>query len=173
EINSEIYPWSTYACIPFLFVGGCLSEFIGYKLALILGALGRLATRFLLLFGDTVPEMQVMQVTYAFGTAAEDIFYGYLFHVASNENYQKLTSMNLASHVLSHMLSAILGDVMLNACHMSYTSLQWVSAASVILAAIVALFLTSVRRDRAPRPKEVWQTMKWAYEDKTYLLILF
>ncbi|KAF4758949.1 hypothetical protein FOZ63_031904 [Perkinsus olseni] len=173
QINSQIYPWSTYACIPFLLVGGCLSEFVGYKLALILGALGRLATRFLLLFGSSLLEMQIMQCTYSFGTAAEEIFYGYLFHVVPKENYQKLTSMNLASHVFSHMLSGIVGDVMVDACHMSYTSLMWVSAASVIVAAFIALFLTGVKRDKAPRPKEVWKTMKWAYEDKVYILILF
>ncbi|KAF4749848.1 hypothetical protein FOZ63_022243 [Perkinsus olseni] len=50
---------------------------------------------------------------------------------------------------------------------------MWVSAASVIVAAIIALFLTGVKRDKAPRPKEVWKTMKWAYEDKVYILILF
>ncbi|KAF4715770.1 hypothetical protein FOZ62_002950, partial [Perkinsus olseni] len=173
QINSQIYPWSTYACIPFLLVGGCLSEFVGYKLELILGALGRLATRFLLLFGSSLLDMQIMQCTYAFGTAAEEIFYGYLFHVVPKEKYQKLTSMNLASYVFSHMLSGIVGDVMVDACHKSYTSLMWVSAASVIVAAFIALFLTGVKRDKAPRPKEVWKTMKWAYEDKVYILILF
>ncbi|EER09538.1 conserved hypothetical protein [Perkinsus marinus ATCC 50983] len=173
QINSQIYPWSTYACIPFLLIGGLLSEFIGYKFMLILGAMGRLTTRILLLFGTTVFEMQIMQCTYAFGTAAEKIFYGYLFHIVPSEKYQKLTSINLAAYVLSHMLSGIIGDVMLNAGHMSYTSLQWFSAVSVLVATVTTFFLTSVNRDKAPRPKEVWKTMKWAYEDKVYVLILF
>ncbi|KAF4665545.1 hypothetical protein FOL46_003602 [Perkinsus olseni] len=173
EINSEIYPWNTYACIPFLLISGCLSEFVGYKLSLILGALGRITMRALILFGTTVTEMKFMEITYAFGTAAEKIFYGYLFHVVSNENYQKLTSMNLATYAIAHTLSGVVGDVLLDACHVSCTSLQWVSAGSVLLAVIVALFLTSVKRDKAPRPKEVWRTMKWVYEDKVYALIFF
>ena len=44
---------------------GAYAEFCSYRTAILIGITGRVATRFLLLFGTTLSEMQLMQVTYA------------------------------------------------------------------------------------------------------------
>lgn len=72
EVNNEIYPWSTYAYLPFLVILGPLAELVSYRVSILFGILGRVVTRVLLLFGGSLLDMQVMQVTYALGTAAED-----------------------------------------------------------------------------------------------------
>jgi hypothetical protein len=72
QINNEIYPFSTYAYLPFLLLLGPYAELFSYRIAILVGILGRVATRLLLLFGTTLFEMQLMQVTYSLGTAAED-----------------------------------------------------------------------------------------------------
>jgi hypothetical protein len=72
EVNNEIYPWSTYAYLPFLMILGPFAELYSYRIAILFGILGRVATRILLLFGHSLRQMQLMQVVYALGTAAED-----------------------------------------------------------------------------------------------------
>lgn len=64
EVNNEIFPWSTYAYLIFLVVLmiGPMIQLISYRVAIIIGVMGRVATRFLLIYGTTVPQMQVMQV---------------------------------------------------------------------------------------------------------------
>lgn len=49
-----------------------LAELISYRVAILAGTFGRVATRFLLLYGSTLSQMQIMQVMYSMGTAAED-----------------------------------------------------------------------------------------------------
>ncbi|EER12301.1 hypothetical protein Pmar_PMAR001098 [Perkinsus marinus ATCC 50983] len=61
DIYTQIYPWWTYSTLVLVFVSAFLAEFVGYKLSLILGACGRVATRFLLLFGTELWHMQMMQ----------------------------------------------------------------------------------------------------------------
>lgn len=66
EVNNEIFPWSTYAYLIFLVVLmiGPMIQLVSYRVAIIIGVMGRVATRFLLIYGTTVPQMQVMQVKF-------------------------------------------------------------------------------------------------------------
>lgn len=62
EVNNDIYPWSTYAYFPFLLFLGPYAEIFSYQTAILVGISGRVVTRFLLIFGSTLAEMQIMQV---------------------------------------------------------------------------------------------------------------
>ena len=71
---------------------------------------GRVITRFILLYGSSLSEMQLMQVTYAMGTAAEDIFTAYVYHVIPDaESYQSATSYIRAAGLASNLVSGVLG----------------------------------------------------------------
>jgi hypothetical protein len=72
QVNDEVYPWSTYAYLPFLLLLGPFAELFSYRIAILFGILGRVATRIMLLYGTSLLEMQLMQVAYSLGTAAED-----------------------------------------------------------------------------------------------------
>lgn len=62
QVNDEIYPWSTYAYLPFLLILGPFAELYSYQIAILLGILGRVATRAILLYGKSLQEMRLMQV---------------------------------------------------------------------------------------------------------------
>lgn len=62
QVNDEIYPWSTYAYLPLLLLLGSSAELCSYRAAILVGILGRLITRFLLLYGTSIFDMQWMQV---------------------------------------------------------------------------------------------------------------
>lgn len=107
QVNNEIYPWSTYAYLPFLLSLGPLAELVSFRGAILIGLCGRVITRFLLLYGNSVSDMQIMQVTYAMGTAAEDVFSGYVYHVVPLHQYQAVTSYIKASAMISHVAAVI------------------------------------------------------------------
>ena len=72
QVNNDIYPWSTFAYLPFLLLLGPFAELVSYRAAILFGILGRVATRIMLLYGSSLELMQLMQVVYSLGTAAED-----------------------------------------------------------------------------------------------------
>lgn len=67
EVNNEIYPWSTFAYLPFLLLLGPFAELYSYRAAILFGILGRVVTRIILLYGTTMTEMRIMQVSRSAG----------------------------------------------------------------------------------------------------------
>jgi hypothetical protein len=55
------------------------AQVFGCKPCIVAGALCRLATRFLLLYGRSLTSMRVMQVAYGAGVSAEVVFSAYVF----------------------------------------------------------------------------------------------
>ena len=66
KVNNDIYVWSTYAYLPFLLFLGPYAELFSYRTAILVGISGRVVTRFLLLYGSSVSDMQLMQVGWYF-----------------------------------------------------------------------------------------------------------
>ncbi len=58
---------------------------------MVAGALCRLATRFLLLYGRTLGAMQLMQVFYGVGIASEVVFNAYVFALVVRKTHAKHT----------------------------------------------------------------------------------
>lgn len=121
---------------------------------------GRVATRFLLLYGKTLIDMQIMQITYAVGTAAENVFSAYIYHVFPSSMYQEATryvqiallaylypmiqfwcvSYTRASQLLSTMVSGILGDILVIQFDVDLTALFYISAVSVTAGIVIGYF---------------------------------
>lgn len=66
QVNNGIYPWSTYAYLPFLLLLGPFAELVSYRTAILFGIVGRVVTRALLLYGKSLLDMQMMQVMLVF-----------------------------------------------------------------------------------------------------------
>ncbi|KAF4676802.1 hypothetical protein FOL47_004973 [Perkinsus chesapeaki] len=172
QINNEIFPVWTYSALVIIFASGFIAEFLGYRAVLILGGVGRVCTRFILMFGTTVLQMQFCQAFYACGSASEVVFFGYIFRVVRRSEYQSIASYTLAAQVLAYALSGILGDLMLSQWGTDYMDLLVLSVVCLAGSVIVACFLTPVSRPRAPRPKDVAKTLKFSYGNKHYLIII-
>jgi hypothetical protein len=84
-VNNEIYPWSTFAYLPILILLGAAAEFGDYRAAILFGTAGRLGTRMLLLYGDSILSQQMGQICYALGSVAEDLFVAYIYYVLPKE----------------------------------------------------------------------------------------
>eukprot|EP01032_Pedospumella_encystans_P009197 gene9197-10851_t len=154
EVNDEIYPWSTYAYLPFLLVLGPAAELFSYRAAILVGICGRLVTRFLLLYGKSIADMQWMQVSYAFGTAAEDVLSAYVFYTLNPAYYQLGTSYIKATSLATNMAAGIVGDLLVVEGDVSLRILMWISAVSVCIGFIVGVMVIQAPHVHTVQPKE-------------------
>lgn len=146
EVNNEIYPWSTYSYFPLLLILTPVAELFSYRVAILSGIAGRVATRFFLLFGSKLWQMQLMQVTYSFGTVAEDIFFAYIYYVVPTVLYTDVTAYVKSSALIASMLAGILGDILVTQFSVGINVLMIISACFVCSGAFIGLFVITDKK---------------------------
>jgi len=143
QVNSVIYPVWGYAYLALLIISfltfGLAPNLLSYKTYLLIGVCGRVFTRLVLLFGTSVWLMILMEVGYAMGSVAEVIFVSYAFRILPPDWYLFASSLTSACFVASHVVSGILGDVMLQTFDVPLRVLLVISASSVLVSAVVLL----------------------------------
>eukprot|EP01035_Chromulina_nebulosa_P017180 gene17180-22696_t len=85
--------------------------------------------------------MQIMQVTYSMGTAAEDVFSAYIYYAVPQSLYTDVTAYVKSSALLASLLSGVLGDLLVTQTNTSLTTLMVISAAFVCTGAFIAFLL--------------------------------
>mmetsp|Transcript_105169 Transcript_105169/g.201917 ORF Transcript_105169/g.201917 Transcript_105169/m.201917 type:complete len:459 (+) Transcript_105169:139-1515(+) len=164
QVNDDVYPCFTYSsfvilllvagskCIQFGLCSGLVrcSWQLSDQLLILFGCTGRVITRFLLLFGTGLRQMQLMQVTFSFGTITEVVFYAYILKVVPAEESQSLTAVAQAAFLAAHVVSGFLGDVLLSGVGLS--GLMWISALFVCMAACIACTFRHVDHSEAMQP---------------------
>lgn len=141
QVNNEIYPWSSYAYLPLLLILGSAAEVFSYRYTIIFGIMGRLATRYLLLFGNSLIEMQIMQLTYSLGSAAEDVFKAYVYYAVPERKYQEATSYIAASALLSSVFAGLMADFLVISGGVSLEVLMIISACFVTAGTVVSFIV--------------------------------
>jgi Reduced folate carrier len=141
QVNNQIYPWSSYAYLPLLLILGSAAEIFSYRYTIIFGIMGRLATRYLLLFGNSLIEMQIMQLTYSMGGAAEDVFKAYVYYAVPEHKYQEATSYIAASALLSSVLAGLIADFLVLSGDVSLEVLMIISACFVTAGTVVSFIV--------------------------------
>ena len=139
QVNNEIFPWSTFAYFPLLLTFGLSAEIYSYRYTILFGIFGRVITRFLLLFGESLLSMQLMQITFSMGTAAEDVFKAYIYYAIAEDQYQKTTSYIACSALLSSVCAGLLGDLLVVRGKISLNILMIISAFFVCAGAVVGV----------------------------------
>ena len=80
-----------------------------------------------------------MQVTYAMGTAAEDVFSAYIYQVVPVHSYQKVTGYVRASGLMSTLVSGVLGDILVTQFQVDLTMLFYISAGNYLSSKIYCI----------------------------------
>jgi len=143
-LSDEIYPVSTYSYFAFLFVVLMTTDFLRYKPLVVLESTAYLATRVILIWGQGIPIMQAMQVTYGLATATEIAYYSYIYGMVEKEHFQKVTSYTRLSVLLGKGIGDLTGQILLSTNTANLLQLNYVSLGSVTLAVVVSLFLPKV-----------------------------
>jgi len=150
QVNVGIYPVYTYTSVVLIsllavakavgFVGrdvrcpGILND----KAIIVIGCGGRLATELLLLFGEGLGMMQLMQVVYSLGTITKMVFSAYVLKVVASEQSQRLTAITQTCYLVAHTSGGFIGDFLLARTDIGLLGLSWMGLCSVSVACLIA-----------------------------------
>ena len=125
QLNEQVWPYDTYGAFALLLPAGYMAEVAGYRTVILLGLVCREATRALLLFGEGVGCMAVMQVTYAAAGTALTVFFAYVLTATAPELRAAATSSTLVAYHAGNVLGSVLGSVLRP--HLSLRALFYIS----------------------------------------------
>ena len=140
---------SVYASLAFYLAAGPVSATLGLKSFLVLGALCKLCTRAILIWGSSIHAMRLMQVLFAAGGASDLILFAYLYAdpdasesapARTGVAYRAATGAVSAASLGAYTVAAELGQLAFDA-GASYESLFYVSFVSVGLGVVAGVAL--------------------------------
>ena len=108
QLDDDVWPWDTYGSFAFLLPVGLLADALGYRTVIFAGLLCRECTRVLLVFGSGVNAMATMQVTYAGATAANTVYFAYVYQVVPRPDFQLATGVVVAAYHLGNACGSAL-----------------------------------------------------------------
>ena len=114
QLDNEVWPYDSYGSFLFLPLVGLLADGVGYRSTILLGLLARQGTRVLLLFGQGVRLMAVMQVTYALATSVNTVYLAYAFVVVEPKVFPlAAAAMHAASHA-GNFFGSVTGQLLVS-----------------------------------------------------------
>lgn len=135
-VSDKIYPVWTYSYLAFLLPAGILSHAFGARTVAAIGFAARLATRGILLWGEGIPAMQAMQVTFGLASACEPAFYSCAYAALPRKYFQRVTGAMQGAMLAGHLAAGLIGQSIVSS-GADLRILFIISAISVTLATIV------------------------------------
>lgn len=140
-MTNEIFPVWTYSYLVLLLPVFILTDYVRYKPVLILQGISFIITWLLLLFGQGVKAMQVVEFFYGIVTATEVAYYAYIYSVVSPEHYQKVSGYCRGITLVAYTMASVLAQLLVSLAKMSYFYLNVISLVSVSMAFLFSFFL--------------------------------
>lgn len=141
EITNEIFPVWTYSYLVLLLPVFILTDYVRYKPVIILQGISFILTWLLLLFGQGVPAMQVLEFFYGMVTATEVAYYAYIYSVVSPEHYQQVSGYCRSITLVAYTAASVLAQVLVSVAGVSLFHLNVITLVSVSVAFLFSLFL--------------------------------
>lgn len=149
EVYGQIFPFWTYSYMVFLIPVFILTDILLYKPIIVLEGLCLVITWTLLVWGEGVRQMQLMQIFFGLASAAEVAYYSYLYAVVKEKDYRKVTSYIRSAALLGKLLGYAFAQLLVSTNLGSYLLLNQISLAAVCIVFFIALALPSVPSQRA------------------------
>ncbi|VDM98951.1 unnamed protein product [Thelazia callipaeda] len=144
ELYSEIYPFWTYAYLFALVPIFFLTDILRYKPIVMLEAFSLCGTWALLLWGQTLWQMQVMQIIFGISSASEIAYFSYMYAVVDQKRYKLVTSYIRAAALVGKFFAFGLSQFLISFEYGSYLSLNQISFGSVCTVLVIAAFLPPI-----------------------------
>ncbi|KAM4836560.1 thiamine transporter 2 isoform 2-T2 [Thomomys bottae] len=141
EITNEVLPVWTYSYLALLLPVFVLTDYVRYKPVIVLQGVSFVTTWLLLLFGQGVKVMQVVEFVFGMVSATEVAYYAYIYSVVSPEHYQKVSGYCRSVTLVAYTAASVLAQLLVSLANVSYFYLNVISLVSVSIALSVSLFL--------------------------------
>eukprot|EP00658_Telonema_sp_P-2_P022685 TRINITY_DN19071_c0_g1_i1.p1 TRINITY_DN19071_c0_g1~~TRINITY_DN19071_c0_g1_i1.p1 ORF type:complete len:460 (-),score=83.71 TRINITY_DN19071_c0_g1_i1:155-1534(-) len=112
QLDNDVWPYDTYGSFAFLVPMGLVAELCGYPAAIAAGLACRQVTRILLLFFGGVQTMAIMQLTYAAATAANTVYFAYVYMCVHPDQFMLATCLIHSSYYFGNALGSLLGQML-------------------------------------------------------------
>lgn len=140
-VNDDVYPYWTYSYLVCAFFVFFLTDLARYNPVILVEATAYLLTRVLLIWGNSILAMQLMQVAYGVATATEIGYYSYIYAAVPPRYYEKITGPVRAAVLLGRSASSFIGQALFSTFVLDYYGLNYFSMASVCICCVLALML--------------------------------
>nr|XP_051696105.1 reduced folate transporter [Oryctolagus cuniculus] len=146
QVTNQIIPVLSYSYMVVLVPVFLLTDYLRYTPVLVLQGLSYVCVWLLLLFGRTVVHMQLMELFYSVTMAARIAYSSYIFSLVRPERYQRMASYSRTAVLLGVFTSSVLGQLLVTAASLSFTTLNHISLAFLVFSLGLALFLKRPKR---------------------------
>ncbi|CAD5205861.1 unnamed protein product [Bursaphelenchus okinawaensis] len=141
ELYGQVYPYWTYSYLVFLIPIFIITDLLKYKPVVVIEAAALTTTWALLVFGNTVWQMQIMQIAFGLATSAEIAYYSYLYAVVDKRNFKKVTAYIRSAVMLGKFFGYTVAQTIVSLEIGSYLLLNQITLGSVTVTLIISLFL--------------------------------
>ncbi|CAB3398035.1 unnamed protein product [Caenorhabditis bovis] len=145
EVYSQIYPYWTYSYLAALVPMFILTDILRYKPIIILEAAGLVFTWILLVFGERIWQMQLMQFAFGVSSASEIAYYAYIYAVVDKKHYTKATSYIRTATLVGKLFAFGFSQLMISMQWGTYMTLNKITLIAVILSFLIVLFLPGLQ----------------------------
>lgn len=159
QLDDDVWPYDTYGSFAFLLPVGVLCEVAGYKVAIGAGLICRELTRIVLIWGTSIEAMATMQLTYAGATAANTVYFAYVYMCVAPEQFVYVTSFIHMAYYSGNAIGSLLGQLLYSytAINTHLVGLFYVSwGFTTIGFAVFLLFFPSPIRTAPPSLVATW-----------------
>ncbi|CAJ0610310.1 unnamed protein product [Cylicocyclus nassatus] len=144
EVYGQIFPFWTYSFLIFLVPIFFLTDIFRYKPIIILEGACLTATWGLLVWGQGVVQMQIMQIVFGLASASEIAYFSYIYAVVDEKQYRKCSSYIRTALLIGKLFAYGLAQFLVSTGTGSYLLLNQISLATVLIAFCIALLLPRV-----------------------------
>ncbi|XP_074245535.1 reduced folate transporter isoform X1 [Saimiri boliviensis] len=146
QVTNEITPVLPYSYLAVLVPMFLLTDYLRYTPVLLLQGLSYVSVWLLLLLGRSVAHMQLMELFYSVTMAARIAYSSYIFSLVQPARYQRVASYSRAAVLLGVFSSSVLGQLLVTAGGVSFSTLNYISLAFLTFSVVLALFLKRPKR---------------------------
>ncbi|RCN34982.1 reduced folate carrier [Ancylostoma caninum] len=148
EVYGQIFPFWTYSYMIFLVPIFFLTDILRYKPIVVLEGACLCCTWALLVWGEGVRQMQLMQICFGLASASEIAYYSYMYAIVDEKNYRRVTSYIRSAALVGKLFAFALAQFLVSTETGSYLLLNQISLAAVCIVFFIALALP-----RVPSPR--------------------
>ncbi|KAM3727934.1 Folate transporter [Dirofilaria immitis] len=144
QLYSQIYPLWTYsyliAMIPIFF----LTDILRHKPVVVLEAVSYCISHVIILWGNKVWQMQLMEIIFGLSTASDIAYVSYMYAIVDQKHFKRITSYVRAATLFGKFLAYGSGQLLISTHAVSYLQLHEISFGFGCITLLMACLLPSI-----------------------------
>ncbi|CAG9530420.1 unnamed protein product [Cercopithifilaria johnstoni] len=144
QLYSQIYPLWTYSYLIALIPTFFLTDILRHKPIVVLEAMSYCVSRAIILWGNKVWQMQLMEIISGLSAASDIAYVSYMYAVVEQKHFKCITSYVKTATLFGKFLAYGSGQLLISTHLISYLQLHEISFGSGCISLLIACLLPSI-----------------------------